>query len=65
MASCECCRNEALQRYVYDLSEEYNRVMSEHQDNKCVCTQDTPEGDQARAGQFWVDGKDTRKEKCG
>lgn len=27
---------------------------------KCECTQDTKEGAKARAGQFWVDGKDTR-----
>ncbi len=66
MPSCECCWADAQNRacaYGQSVTDHYNAVMQEHQDRKCACTQKTPEGDKARAGQFWKDGRDTRTEK--
>lgn len=65
MSSCECCYTEAINRTWFDGSdrlEMYYRVMAEHQQNECVCTQVGTEGDKARAGQFWDGTKDKRKE---
>ena len=63
MPSCECCRSDASSRaeYLYDdLNDLYHEVMQEHEQSGCICTK--PEGDKARAGQFWIDGHDTRKD---
>lgn len=59
MPACECCWTEASQRG-FDTYDYYHDIMKEHEDSKCECTQDTREGAKLRAGQFWIDGKDTR-----
>ena len=65
MASCECCYSEAARRACgTDHLDEYNRVMHEHQERRCVCTADTPDGAKARAGQFWRDGRDVREDEA-
>ena len=37
-------------------------AMKRHELRGCVCTQPGTEGDKARAGQFWNDGRDTRND---
>lgn len=63
MASCECCWGLASCRVHYcggSVADLYHVIMKEHEDQGCICTKPGQEGDKARAGQFWVDGKDSR-----
>lgn len=63
MASCECCWNGASELTMHlggSVTERYYEVMKDHEVAGCVCTKKGLAGDKARAGQFWVDGKDTR-----
>ena len=41
--------------------DDYYRTMQAHKTMGCVCTQPGIEGDKARAGQFWIDGRDIRE----
>jgi len=52
---CECCWNNSRRD-----NDDYGRMLKEHKERGCVCTQDSEEGRKARAGQFWQDGRDTR-----
>lgn len=64
MPSCECCWEAAARRALsaqVDMSEVYAQVLREHEERGCPCTKPGPEGDRLRAGQFWQDGRDTRK----
>jgi len=67
MASCECCWNSSYLRQasgsLLSQTDAYYVVMKEHQERGCVCTKNTDEGREVRAGQFWRDGKDTREAK--
>lgn len=38
----------------------YNVEMKEHERRGCACSKPTLEGARLRAGQWWVDGKDSR-----
>ncbi len=65
MSSCECCWSEASQRTFWtgeSVSDVYHVVMKDHEAKNCICTKKTDEGNQARAGQFWKEGKDSRDE---
>lgn len=63
MASCECCWSDASSAAFgggLPIADLYDEALSIHEERGCVCTKTGPEGDRARAGQFWVDGRDTR-----
>lgn len=63
MPSCECCWQEAARRAFWGrelAADLYYDVMRDHEADKCVCTQKGPDGDRARAGQFWDGTVDTR-----
>lgn len=58
MPSCERCRDLALIRHREcggELSDHYNDVLREAEEQKQPCTQNTPLGQRLRAGQFWDD----------
>ena len=65
MPSCECCWANACARAEVmggSATDHYRAILAEHNERNCACSLKTPEGDKARAGQFWVDGQDTRKD---
>lgn len=65
MASCECCWNGASELAMHlGGPVRYHEVIKEHEDRHCVCTKPGPEGDRARAGQFWDEKRmiDIRKD---
>lgn len=63
MPSCDCCWADASWRHwdgSIDINEAYYAAMKDHEARRCVCTQNNPEGEKARAGCFWDGKRDTR-----
>ena len=54
MASCECCWSRKA------LYGSYKAAMRAHLSMGCICSQNTLAGLEAAAGQFWIDGRDSR-----
>lgn len=48
MPACEYCWGRRL-----FFGDDYYKAMKDAEERKAPCTQDTPEGAKARAGQFW------------
>ena len=63
MPSCECCWSAS--RWIElepddGIGTRYSAALREHEDRGCACTKPTLDGARLRAGQFWIDGKDSR-----
>lgn len=56
MASCECCWDAmTFHQRVIGTDIKYSEVCRQHEEEGCLCTQNTPEGRRKQAGQFWDD----------
>jgi hypothetical protein len=59
MPSCEYCWN---RRWLFD--DDYYKAMADAEQRKAPCTTATPEGEKARAGQFWDEERQCDTRKC-